>query len=203
VMTGKWPRVWRPFSVACAPGPGQDRIQLHVRHIPGGWVSTALIRDTGVPDEVIIGPPVGTMTAEAANGHDMLLVAGGVGLAPMMALAEDVLTRDEQAMAGGWGRRRRIALFHGARDALGLYEMPRLRELERSYPWLQVEPVVSDDPGFHGRQGMVSDAVLEEQWPGRDAFLAGPPQMIEKVACGLAERGVDEDRVHFDPPEAR
>jgi hemoglobin-like flavoprotein len=79
---GRWPRVWRQFSVASPPGPDGDRLELNIRMVPGGWVSTALTRDTAEGDEVLIGPAAGDMTAEAADGNDLLLIAGGVGLAP-------------------------------------------------------------------------------------------------------------------------
>jgi NAD(P)H-flavin reductase/hemoglobin-like flavoprotein len=200
VMHRKWPRVWRQFSVASAPGPEFNYIELNVRYVPGGWVSTALARDTGVPDEVIIGPPVGSMTADVADGHDLLLVGGGVGLAPMKALAQDVLVRDESALAGGWGRRRNIALFHGARTPLDLYAMPELHELEKSFPWFSVVPVVSDDPEYTGEKGTVTDAVIRREWEGRHAYLAGPPQMISSTLDGLCSGGMSEEQVHYDDP---
>ena len=198
VQHGKWPRVWRQFSLATAPD-GSGHIELHVRRVPGGWVSTALTRDVGEGTEVIIGPPVGSMTARAAGDRDLLLVAGGVGLAPMKALAQEVLAHDEAAMASGQGLRRGITLFHGARSPVELYEMPVLRQLESWYPWLQVVPVVSGDGHFNGLTGNVSTAVLDyDSWADREAYLAGPSEMVTAAAEGLCTAGVPEDRVHFD-----
>jgi NAD(P)H-flavin reductase/hemoglobin-like flavoprotein len=203
LQTAKWPRVWRAFSVANSPVMGTGTIELHVRRVPGGWVSTALTRDLHLGSEVILGPPAGSMTSEPAGGRDLLLVAGGVGLAPMKALAEDVLARDEAAQAGGWGARRNIALFHGARTALGLYGMPQLRELERTFPWLSVIPAVSDEPAFAGARGSVTDVALgHAEWLGREAYLAGPPDMINGTARKLIAAGMPEERVHFDDPGA-
>jgi len=199
VQHSKWPRVWRPFSVANAPVPGGDRIELHVRQVTGGWVSTALTRDTGVPDELIIGPAVGTMTADAANGSDLLLLAGGVGLAPLKALAESILDKDERMLVRG-GSRRNICLYFGARTPLDLYAMPELRELERTYPWLQVVPVVSDVPAFSSLKGCVVDVALEQGWPGRHVYVAGPQGMIARAKDGLTAAGIPEDRVHYDEP---
>jgi NAD(P)H-flavin reductase/hemoglobin-like flavoprotein len=199
----KWSKVWRQFSIASPPDQRGDRVQLHVRQVTGGWVSTALTRDTPDGGEVLLGPAVGTMTAEAARDRDLLLVAGGVGLAPLEAMAKDVLARDESAVAGGWGLRRNITLFHGVRRRLGLYEMPELRELERSYPWFQVVPVVSEDQGFSGLQGSVSEAVAGYgSWMDREAYLAGPPPMITAAARGLCAAGVPEDRIHYDEAAA-
>ncbi len=204
VQHPKWPRVWRQFSVASAPSSDGRRVQLHVRQVQGGWVSTALIRDSPDGGKVLLGPAVGEMTAESADGRDLLLVAGGVGLAPMKALAEDVLMRDESALRGGWGFRRNIALFHGAQDPTGLYEMPWLRGLERDYPWFQAVPVVSGEHQFNGLRGQVSDAVGGyADWSDREAFMAGPAEMISATADLLVKGGMPEGRMHFDEPSVQ
>jgi NAD(P)H-flavin reductase/hemoglobin-like flavoprotein len=200
VQHPKWPRVWRRFSIASVPVPGGDIFEIHVKKVSGGWVSTALTRDTEVPDEVTIGPPVGTMTANRANGHDLTLIGGGVAIAPMVALAEDVLHRDEAALAGGWGHRRLVTMFHGALTPLGLHVAPKMHELELTYPWFSYVPVVSEDPAFTGQKGNVTDVALEHDWTGRHVYLAGRPEMLASAAGRLSEAGMPEEDVHFDEP---
>jgi NAD(P)H-flavin reductase/hemoglobin-like flavoprotein len=199
VQTHRWQRMWRSFSIANAPMGDRNLIELHVRAITGGWVSTSLVRDTGPDDEIIIGPPVGTMTAETVGDRDLLLVAGGTGLAPLKAVVEEVLAADERAVAEGTGFRRNIQLFHGARTPLGLYDMPYLHELAMSYPWLQVVPVVSEEPKFSGLCGSVSEVALEySDWYGREVFVAGPEEMTKRAVRGLREAGISGEQVHFD-----
>lgn len=200
VQHPKWKNVWRRFSIASAPLPDGDIIELHVRQVPGGWVSTALTKDTGVPGELTIGPPVGTMTAERANGHDMTLIGGGVAIAPMVALATDVLRRDESALAGGWGHRRLVTMFHGAPDPRRLHVAPEMRELERTYPWFSYVAVVSDDKSFTGQRGNVADVALGQDWTGRHIYLAGRPEMLMSAAARLSADGVPDEDVHFDEP---
>ncbi|HEX4811711.1 MAG TPA: globin domain-containing protein, partial [Nonomuraea sp.] len=85
VQTARWPRVWRTFSIANAPRP-DNTIRLHVRSVPGGWVSTALTRHTRVGDTLMLGPPMGTMVPREDSARDILCVAGGTGLAPLKAI---------------------------------------------------------------------------------------------------------------------
>jgi NAD(P)H-flavin reductase/hemoglobin-like flavoprotein len=198
VQTPRWQRMWRPFSIAGAPTGDRDVIELHVRAVSGGWISSALVRDTRPGDELIIGPPIGTMTTETVGDRDLLLVAGGTGLAPLKAVIEEVLAADERAIAAGTGFRRNIQLFHGARTPVGLYDMPALRELEQAYPWLQVVPVVSDEPRFAGLCGRVSEVALKFDWQGREAFVAGPEEMTTRTVRGLRKAGFPAGRVHFD-----
>ncbi|GAB3894982.1 hypothetical protein GCM10027612_47080 [Microbispora bryophytorum subsp. camponoti] len=142
VQTARWPRVWRRFSIANAPRL-DGTLRLHVRAVPGGWVSTALVRHTRIGDQLLLGPPVGTMTPPESD-RDLLCVAGGTGLAPLKAVIEHVIAS---------GDRPNIHLLFGVRRASDLYDMPDLVRMETAFPWLRVVPVVSDDPGYDGMRG--------------------------------------------------
>jgi len=197
----KWPRCWRSFSVANAPAPDglSDFIDLHVRAVPGGWVSSALVRSTGAGSRVTVGPPVGVMSDDGLWDHDLLMVAGGTGLAPVKAIAEAVLARDEAGVAAGTGSRRNICLFHGGKTPLDLYDMPALHDLSSRFPWLQVVPVVSETTGFPGLTGNVSDAALGYSgWPGREIFISGPAEMTRRAVGQFREAGYPGSLLHFD-----
>jgi NAD(P)H-flavin reductase/hemoglobin-like flavoprotein len=192
VQTPRWPHVWRPYSVACAPRD-DGLIRLHVRAVPGGWVSNALVSHTKPGDELILGPPLGTMTVRHAGDRDLLCVAGGTGLSPLKAIAEQVV-RDHAA-----GRRRRVFLFYGARSREELYDLRDLWHLADAGDSLQVTPVTSDDPAFDGMQGNVG-RVAARYLPHRDceAYLAGPPAMVRETRRALTKAGIPAGRIHFD-----
>ena len=71
VQTPRWPRVWRPYSIACMPRD-DGLLMLHVKAVPGGWVSSALVRHTAPGSQLLLGPPLGTMTLERAGNRDLL-----------------------------------------------------------------------------------------------------------------------------------
>jgi NAD(P)H-flavin reductase len=162
-------------------------------------VSGALVRHTRPGDEIVIGPPLGTMTPDGIDNRDLVCVAQGIGLAPVKAIAEKVLEDDEAAVAGGHGHRRRVTLFHGADDPFGLYDAPYFDGLTRRYPWFRFVGVVSGDPGFAGPQGNVTDVALNwAHWEDRDAFVSGPLQMVTGTVSRFRDAGLPADRVHFD-----
>jgi NAD(P)H-flavin reductase/hemoglobin-like flavoprotein len=199
----KWPRVWRQFSIANPPLLYGDRslIELHVRAVPTGWVSSALVRDTPMDSEVSIGPAAGLMTADVLGEHDLVAVAGGTGLAPLKAIIESVLAADEAAVAASGGYRRQIHLFHGARTPTDLYDMPALKDLSDTYPWLQVVPVVDED-GFAGLTGCVTDAALDYRaWMGREALISGPPDMTRAAVDQFRAAGFQDGSIHYDQLE--
>jgi NAD(P)H-flavin reductase len=192
VQTPRWPRVWRPYSIACRPRD-DGLLSLHVKAIPGGWVSNALVRHTEPGDELIIGPPLGTMTLQHAADRDLLCIAGGTGLSPIKAITEQAI-RDS-----GPGRRREIFLFCGARTRDELYDLKDLWKLTDAYPWMQLTPVTSDDPAFDGMQGNVG-RVAARYMPHRDceAYVAGPPGMVRETIRVLHRSGIPRSRIHYD-----
>jgi NAD(P)H-flavin reductase/hemoglobin-like flavoprotein len=191
VQTPRWPRVWRPYSIACMPRD-DGLLSLHVKAVSGGWVSTALVRYTSPGSQLVVGPPLGTMTLDRAGDRDLLCVAGGTGVSPVKAITEQAV-RESSATA------RRIHLYYGARRREELYDLPDLWRLEDAYSGFEVIPVTSDDPAFDGMQGNVG-RVAARYMPHTDceAFVAGPPDMVRETIRVLGRAGLERDRIHFD-----
>jgi NAD(P)H-flavin reductase/hemoglobin-like flavoprotein len=191
VQTPRWPRVWRPYSIACMPRD-DGLLMLHVKAVPGGWVSTALVRYTSPGSQLVLGPPLGTMTLERAADRDLLCVAGGTGLSPIKAIIE-------QAVRKSAVTQRRIYLYYGARRRHELYDLADLWRLEDAYSGFQVIPVTSDDPAFDGMQGNVG-RVAARYMPHTEceAYVAGPPEMVRETVRVLARAGLEHERIHFD-----
>jgi NAD(P)H-flavin reductase/hemoglobin-like flavoprotein len=191
VQTPRWPRVWRPYSIAGMPRD-DGLLTLHVKAIPGGWVSNALVRYTQPGSELILGPSLGTMTLDRAATRDLLCVAGGTGLSPVKAIIEQAV-RESAAIP------RRIHLYYGARRRQDLYDLPDLWRLEDAYSGFEVIPVTSDDPAFDGMQGNVG-RVAARYMPAAecDAYVAGPADMMRETIRVLARTGLARERIHFD-----
>ena len=191
VQTPRWPRVWRPYSVASRPRE-DGLMTFHVRAVPGGWVSNALVRYTAPGDELILGPALGTMTLGLAEQRDLLCVVGGTGLAPIKAIIEQAI-RESSACP------REIFLFYGARTRDELYDLPDLYRLADAYPRFLLTPVTSDDPAFDGMQGNVG-RVAARYLPHREceAYVAGPVAMVHETIRVLARAGIPQQRIHYD-----
>jgi NAD(P)H-flavin reductase/hemoglobin-like flavoprotein len=191
VQSPRWPGVWRPYSIAGMPRD-DGLLTLHVKAIPGGWVSNALVRHTGPGSQLVLGPPLGTMTLGRAVTRDLLCVAGGTGLSPIKAIIE-------QAVRESVVTRRRICLCYGARHREELYDLPDLWRLADAYSGFQLIPVTSDDPAFEGMQGNVG-RVAARYVPSADcdAYAAGPPEMVRETIRVLERAGLARERIHFD-----
>ncbi|GAA2760311.1 globin domain-containing protein [Actinopolymorpha rutila] len=187
------PRQWRYFSPANAPRR-DGSIELHVQLVDGGQVSTSIVRSTKVGDTVRLGAPIGTaLTLPDDVATDLLMVAGGTGLAPLRAVLEQVDRRWQVT-----GEVPRVHLFHGVRMPWSLYERELLSQLAHR-PWFDYTEVVSDDSSYPGARGPVGTvAARGGSWQGRTALVCGSPAMVEHTVAKLAEAGISRTHIRFE-----
>jgi NAD(P)H-flavin reductase len=190
VETHLRPKLWRYYSPANAPRR-DGTFDLHVRAVPGGAVSGALVHGVRVGDVLRLGAPVGDeLTLDRIGGGDLLLLAGGTGLAPLKALAEQVVAA---------GNQRRVALFTGVRTSREQYDLKALGELQSRSPRVTVVAVLSDDPLHSGEQATAAEAALRQgQWPDHDIVVCGSDEMVSGTFDRLRAAGVDPGRIHTE-----
>lgn len=208
VQVPRWPRVWREYSIANAPAP-DGLLRLHVRAVPGGVVSTALVHQTRAGDAVILGRARGDMTADAVTSRRVACVAGGTGLAPVKAIAEALTGPDRPPPYPD------VQVFAGARSEADLYDLPDLMRLAEARPSLTVVPVVSGEacypgacypgachpgPGYRGGlAGSLPGVAAAHLGPRtKDIVVSGPAGMVARAAA-IIPAYAPGARVHLDP----
>jgi len=199
------PRRWRYLSPAMPSDP-QGHIEFHIRSVPRGLVSPAVVAETRPGDRWRVSAPHGGLHIDRTGG-DVLMVAGSTGLAPLRALIMD-LTR--------FADNPRVHLFFGARYPCELYDLPTLWELSSSNPWLSVSPVsefpgdppwAADYPdvqpprGLHVRQtGRLPEVVGSYGgWGDRQILLCGRPEMVRATKTMLLSSGAPATHIQHDP----
>ena len=192
----------RAYSIASLHEERED-IELHVRLHPGGHVSPWLCEEVGLGTVLKVRAPTGDCVYEFSEeqaDRELLLVAGGTGLAPLVAIARDALRR---------GHRGPIRLYHGAATSAGLYLHDELMTLAEGFPTLHYqawadtsEPGTSLPPGV--QIGRVVDAALGAAAGDRSdvtLYVAGPPAMIYAARHLAVLAGVSRAEIHTDPFE--
>jgi NAD(P)H-flavin reductase/hemoglobin-like flavoprotein len=183
------PRLWRYYSPANAPRD-DGVLEVHVKARDGGPVSSALVRQVGEGDVLRLGPPVGNLVLDDGSDRDLLLVAGGMGLAPLKALVDQVARR---------GPARRVDLFVGVRIEEQLYDRADLDRLAQEHPWLTLRYAASDDKESSLEHGDVGDVVARHgPWQSRDIYVAGPPAMVGDTVGRLISAGVPQGRIRSE-----
>lgn len=185
------PRLWRYLTPANAPG--EDGIlEFHVRAVDGGWVSRALVGHARPGDTWRIGQPMGRLAVDRSSDRDVLMVAGGTGLAPMRSIIEDLAQ---------YGDNPRVHLFYGGRTRDDLYDLENLQMVAMSNPWLTVTPVVENDPSASGAEhGTLADVVSAHgAWDERHVLVGGSPAMIRATVSRMLVAGTQLDHIQYDP----
>lgn len=205
VQIPQCPRRWRYLSPAIPADPGGG-IEFHVRVVPGGLVSNAIVSETRPGDRWRVSGPHGGLRVDR-DGGDVLMVAGSTGLAPLRTLIMD-LSR--------FGVNPRVHLFFGARYRCELYDLRTLWQVASHNPWLSVSPVseynndpawaadypdVSPPRGLHVRQtGRLPDVVTRYgAWGDRQILICGGPQMVRATKAALVAKGAPPEHIQHDP----
>ena len=206
VLTPYSPGVWRRLSPAMPSNPA-GQIEFHIRDVPGGALSGSLVRGVGVGDRWVLARPLGMLEVDRTEPfRDVLMIAGGTGIAPLRCLLMDMLR---------FGDNPRVHLYYGARYPGELYDLPTLVDLAATAPWLTVQPVSeeTDDPWWagpshelprtlHRRQtGTLVDVVTQwGSWADRQVIIAGSPDMLRATVRGMVAAGTPRENISFDRP---
>ncbi len=181
------PRLWRYLSPANAPRPDAT-LEFHVRAIAAGQVSPALVYRCTPGETLRLGAPVGTaLSGYRRSDQDLLLIAGGTGLAPLRSIVEDLANNHD---------RRRVTLVVGANTVAGLYDLPVLAELQGSMPSLTVIPAVVDGPLGPAQRGTaVQVALTQHDWSGHEIYVCGSPRMVFASRMELQGAGFRDGQI--------
>lgn len=185
------PGVKRSYSFASAPAP-DGSLAFFVRKVPGGQFSSA-VNDTVLHGQgICIDGPLGDFYLRPSDAP-LLLIAGGSGLAPVMAILEQALVQKV---------RRPVRLLFGARSQNDLYALKEIEHIEAHWPAsfdfniaLSEEPSGSDWFGFRGFVTELLPLVFIES---SDAYLCGPPAMIDSAEAALKKAGLHSDHIYCD-----
>ncbi len=181
----------RSFSMANPPSD-RHHVELIVKLLPRGLFSGCLENSLRQGDQLRLYGPLGQLKIRLSH-RPVVAIAGGSGMAPIISMLTDLAEK---------GNTRQVTFFFGARRAKDLYFQDRIQTLKSAMPVLKTVFALSEEesPGWEGETGLVTE-VLARQMPslkGYDAYLCGPPGMIEAAVPLLIERGVRERNIYLD-----
>jgi ferredoxin-NADP reductase len=181
----------RSYSIASAPEEG--RVELVVERLDDGEVSPYLADELRAGDSLELrGPIGGWFTWEAKNGGPLFLVAGGSGIAPLMAMIR------HRAAAGSEVPTRLLYSSRSFEEIIYREELDTLAARDASVEVFHA--LTRSRPGGWADYARRIDAEMlgEVSWPANEnplAFVCGPTSFVEGVADALVRLGHDPTRV--------
>jgi len=184
----------RSFSMANVPDRDGGVFEFVIKVYPNGLFSEFLATKVAVGDRLEVEGPFGTFTLRESRTSPLVFVGGGAGMAPVLGLLRSMADR---------GVDRPAVFYYGARQRRDLCFEEELRALQARLPGFRFVPALSepaDDDQWDGEVGMVTDVLArrEPDLAGRDAYVCGPPPMVDAAIPALTRLGVREENIFYD-----
>lgn len=192
-------KVRRSYTISSSPTQ-RDYIELTVKREQYGLESRHLHDRVDAGDLIEVAAPAGSFFFTGQEAEGIVLIAGGVGITPMMSVLRYLTDRAYP---------HDIYLLYGVRTPADIIFREELAHLARRHPNVHVTTVVSQPEGteWAGSVGFMTPEFITAAVPEivrRRVHLCGPPAMMEAVKGVLRGMGVPDDQVkteNFAPPK--
>ena len=179
-------RHWRAYSLTSDPGHPEGLISVTIKHVPEGKLSPYFTRQAEIGSMVYLGGVEGEFRLPYPRPPKLLFISAGSGITPIWSMVRNLAGDDALKDAKH---------VHCCRDGDDFIFGQRLRGLHEE----------RDGYGLHehhstGTEGRLKPADLDDlfpDWREREAFLSGPPEMLEEMKDRWEAEG-DPDRLHLE-----
>lgn len=186
---------YRAYSM-CGVPEDRNHIDLMVRLVPEGLVTTYMFEHLKVGDQANITGPFGDFYLRDSD-RPMICIAGGSGMAPIRSI---LYSMPSEEIA-----KRRPMFFFGARAVRDLFLVEEWREFEKSNPDFKFIPALSspeEGDNWQGDEGRITDVVPRYvdtgDLSGYEAYLCGSPGLLNACIDTLTQMGMPEERIYYD-----
>ncbi|HKJ95585.1 MAG TPA: benzoate 1,2-dioxygenase electron transfer component BenC [Gammaproteobacteria bacterium] len=178
----------RAYSFSSRPGDAE--LRFLIRNVPGGLMSRYLAERARPGDAVTLTGPVGSFYLRPVT-RPVLMLAGGTGLAPFLAMLESLRER---------GDGERVHLVYAVTRDDDLVHVETLEGFAADVDGFTFTTCVARDDSTHPRKGFVTQhldgAPLEDG--DFDVYLCGPPPMVDAVLGHFREEGIEPASFHYE-----
>ncbi len=184
---------YRAYSIASVPSQ-KDIVKLIVRLVPGGICSTYIHKSLNSGDEISFTGPFGEFYLQEESTNDIICIAGGCGMAPFRSIIYHLLEI---------GSSRNITFYFGAKAKKDLYYIEEFDKLSERYPNFRFIVALSEpkkEDQWTGEVGFIHQIVDKniDNIQDKEAYLCGPPPMIDATINVLLSRGFRQENIYFD-----
>jgi ferredoxin-NADP reductase len=189
----------RPYSIASPPSQ-TGYYDITVRRVEDGFVSGYLLDGVRVGDRFESTSPSGNFFHNPLfHGDDLVFLAGGSGITPLMSMIREVTDR---------GLRRHIHLIYGCQHPDDIIFQEELEDRRRRHSNLKVTPVISDPPsGYIGLSGFINADLIRKTlgvFSSKTFYICGPEDMYAFCLPELEKLALPKRRIRievFGPPQ--
>lgn len=195
-----------PRNYSLSERPGVEHFRISVKreaslspHAPDGLISSHLHDAVETGHRIQVGPPCGEFTVDPENhdGRPVVLLAGGIGVTPLLSMAKSIVHTHPDAPLYFLQAARNSSVHAFADEIKNLASLSSNMHTQILYD----APLDGDvETGKCDRVGFVTTDLLREWTPYSEAdfYFCGPKPFMQNVHACLQELGVDETRVRYE-----
>ena len=186
----------RAYSMCNVTATGEEW-HFQIRRTPNGACTSALFDHLALGEELALDGPYGMAFLREDAPRDILCLAGGSGLSPMVSITRAAAASEKL-------QDRKVHFIYGGRAARDIAGEPMLRELPGYGTRVFYHAATSeadDDASWTGLRGFVHDVAREmfgADLAKFEIYFAGPPPMAKAVMKLAVDHGAPLAQVHFD-----
>lgn len=185
--------VYRAYSIASAAGD-KNNIELFIGYVPGGKCTTYVHKHLKVGDTVQINGPYGDFYFDDESNREVILVAAGTGIAPILSILKHMREKNIN---------RKARFYFGAKTPDDLFLLDYFKELEEElydFKFIPTLSRVTEEHNWTGETGRVNNAIDKylTDSENKEAYLCGNEKMIATMVEALMNKGIPEELIYFD-----
>lgn len=198
-IPGQYALVWvnqellRAYSMSNLPND-EGLWVFQIRRVPDGKMTNLLFDEQQRQQaDIQIDGPYGLAHLQE-QPRPIVCVAGGSGLAPMLAIARGVAVNPHL-------KNQKVWFFHGGREQRDIFTENQLRDWTELGERLNYVPATSSELIEGIRSGFIHDVisdVLGEELIQHEIYCAGPPPMVKSIEQMAHQAGIPQQQIHFD-----
>jgi ferredoxin-NADP reductase len=180
----------RTYSLSSPPERGDGCITITVKAVPGGIVSTYLVR-RAVPGQIIrLGPADGTFVLPEPLPSRLLFLTAGSGITPVMGMLRSMASREVM---------QDVVVVHSASTRDGVIFGAELRAMAARFTTLRLyeRHTRAATGGIGGRFTVAALSDICPDWSRRHAWACGPTQLLDDIEGHWRRSGV-ASRLHVE-----
>ena len=185
--------VFRAYSIS-SKSSQTDYLEFLVRLVPGGILTGYVHSALKEGQKLRVSGPFGDFYLRG-NCEELIMIAGGSGLAPIRSLVYDVIEKGRDDL--------KMRFFFGANTSRDLYYMEEFAQIEKDHPQFSFIPCLArPEPAdnWKGVTGFVTVALAEQvaSSQGKEAYLCGSPGMLDACIKILKDKGFSDSAIFYD-----
>ncbi len=178
IRSGAVHNQFHPFSITSAPD--DPNLSVAVKAV-GDYTTAMRVLEKGASARV--EGPYGRFSHVDVDNRRQVWIAGGIGVTPFVSMARSLK-----------GSEHEVDLYLGTKSVEQAYFAEELSAAAQTGESLRVMVVPEDEAGFITAEYLDKHSGLS----GKDIFICGPPAMIDNLRNQFHERGVPDERVHYE-----